>query len=533
MIQFLFPAALLAAAGIIVPLLLHLWRPPARTVRLGSLRFLETVPGRRLRDLRWRERLLLLLRATLLLALAALLAGPLWMERGEGPQRWALLAPDAVLDESAGQAWRELLAQGYQPRRLASGFPDATDTSPASLHAAMDVWSLLREADARVPAGSKLVVFAPPRVTDLQGARPALAHSEVRWIPTPTGDAVSAAWIVPNSVLPSGRGIRATIGKSNAKTLRFFAVATNETTDSRTISDPASRTDLFIRNISGEIAVRLIGAKPEKWVPLSVYRPIRVAIVHGPQRTEDARYVAAAVQAVSEFSDRPVTVEIREETASAVLPEADWLFRLGTSPLTPSMSTVLAENRVNVVTDAPHDSTQISRPTWFVAPGDQIGFDEIRLWRRAETSDDAAAMIWSDGFGNPLLSFAREGRAKRWRFFSRFHPDSNDWVSRGAFPAWIRQLLLGEPEGADIRSRDLRLADVTQIQTARASSGAVEAMLPPATGRSTDLRTWLWVLTALLLGVERVVSLRGPQPRESTPAALAKRESEHRAEVVR
>src|SRR5476651_1436340 len=83
--------------------------------------------------------------------------------------------------------------------------------------------------------------------------------------------------------------------------------------------------------------------------PVLIYRPIRVAIVHGPQRAEDARYVAAAVRAVGEISDRQIMVEIREENASTVLPESDWVFRLGASPLTPSMSHVLAEGRVNVV----------------------------------------------------------------------------------------------------------------------------------------------------------------------------------------
>src|SRR5260221_7316570 len=121
MIQFGFPAALLAAVAVLAPVVLHLWRPPARTVRLGSLRFLATVPGRRLRDLRWRERLLMLLRIALVLALAALLAGPLWLDRREGPQRWALLSPNAVLEGSSRQTWRELLADGYQPRRLESG----------------------------------------------------------------------------------------------------------------------------------------------------------------------------------------------------------------------------------------------------------------------------------------------------------------------------------------------------------------------------------------------------------------------------
>jgi len=184
MIQFLLPAGLLAAAGILVPLLLHLWRPPARTVRLGSLRFLEKFPGRRLRDIRWRDRLLLLLRIALLLALAALLAGPRWIRNRQGPQRWALRTSDAVLKEAAQVEWNELVSAGYQPRQLAPGFPGIDSTTPPATAETIDAWSLLREAAARVPAGSKLVLFAPPRIATLRGARPVFASVDVRWVAT-------------------------------------------------------------------------------------------------------------------------------------------------------------------------------------------------------------------------------------------------------------------------------------------------------------------------------------------------------------
>src|SRR4029077_914918 len=99
-----------------------------------------------------------------------------------------------------------------------------------------------------------------------------LAHSDVRWIATSAGDAASGAWIVPKSIFSSGRGLRVTIGKSDPRTLRFFKVRTNEIADSGSIFDSASRTELFVRNISGEVAVRLTGEKPGIWVPLSVYR---------------------------------------------------------------------------------------------------------------------------------------------------------------------------------------------------------------------------------------------------------------------
>jgi len=360
------------------------------------------------------------------------------------------------------------------------------------------------------------VVFAPPRASFLRGARPALAHSDVRWIATTArDDSLRTSWIDPLAVMSFGRGLRVTIGTSDATSTRFSVLKVTDASRATMISDPMSHAEVEIRKVADDFAVRLSGTKPENWLPVLIHRPIRVAIVHGPQRAEDARYVAAAVRAVGEISDRQIMVEVREENESTVLPESDWVFRLGASPLTPSMSHVLAEGRVNVVTDAAREAAEGARPSWFVASDDRIGINETRSWRRAQAGAEPGVIIWSDGFGNPLLTFAREGRAERWRFLSRFHPESNDWVGSGAFPAWMRERLLGNPDDLGARLNDRRLADPEQIQPDHAADGESPPTLPPASGRNTDLHIWLWALAALLLALERGVSLRPTAPRGS------------------
>ena len=99
------PAALWTLAALALPLAIHLWRRPPRTVRLGSLRFLQSRP-RRWRDFRWREWALLLARLGLLAALALLLAHPFRQQPPfSRPQRWVLLDPAAA----PGGASRERL----------------------------------------------------------------------------------------------------------------------------------------------------------------------------------------------------------------------------------------------------------------------------------------------------------------------------------------------------------------------------------------------------------------------------------------
>ena len=109
MLQLLSPAGLWALASLALPLAIHLWRPPPQTVRLGSLRFLDNLPHRRLRNLRWRERALLAVRLALLTALALLLAGPHWRQRVfAGPQSWVLLDPTATLSGDSAARLRQL-----------------------------------------------------------------------------------------------------------------------------------------------------------------------------------------------------------------------------------------------------------------------------------------------------------------------------------------------------------------------------------------------------------------------------------------
>lgn len=515
MIQFLLPAALLAAAGIIVPILLHLWRPPARTVRLGSLRFLNSVPGRRLRDLRWRDRLLLLLRVAVLLALAALLAQPFWIHRTSGLQRWALLIPGSKLEGPSLEAWNNLLAEGYEPRWLVAGFPNANASVPST--APVDAWSLLRDADARVPPGSKLALFAPANVSTLRGERPAPANSDVTWIVSGESRSVlSADWLDSLFVSRNGQDLNANIGTSGSTSTRFSRLRLP--VRAKALSSAGSGAALEIKPSGDGVVARLPAETPPNWMPARMYRPLRVAIVHATERAEDARYVAAAVRAVGEISDRELSLTVRAEADSKILPEADWIFRLGVAPLPEAISRALAENNVNVVSDAPADATEQNRASWFVAPNEGADVNGVRLWKRVAPGREPGVAVWSDGFGESLLILAREGRAERWRFFSRFHPEWNDWVRGGSFPGWIRSLLLRDGTASPRNIRDRRTADLTQLQPARRATPIDGASLPAPAERRADLHLWNWVLLASLMAAERILSLRSMKSRASDAA---------------
>ena len=293
MLHLLHPAALWTLAALALPLALHLRRPPPRTVRLGSLRFLENAPRHPLRHLRWRELLLLCTRLGLLAALSLLLAEPRWMVAPPtGPRRWALLDPTAALAGESLTRWQSTRRAGYELRRLAPGFP-AAPGNPSTGHdadntAAPDLWSLLREADAELPGGSTLAVFSPSRLAGLRGVRPAMGHCKLEWVQTP-----DAAGSTPHTWVFHASEKQAIEGRSDGRATEFKV----KPPDERPATPPA----------------------------------LSVLILRDNEHAADARYVEAAVRAAADSIGHPVNVQNREITPdvdnAAV---TDWTFWLST-----------------------------------------------------------------------------------------------------------------------------------------------------------------------------------------------------------
>lgn len=191
MFQFAAPIVLTALGALALPIAIHLVRRPLKTVMLGSLRFVSAHRVN-MRSVRWRQRLLLALRCLVLTALACSLAGLTWHSDEPVPVRWLLVVPGTTPGELDTDAdWRRLRDEGYSPRWFAAGFPAHSTGMPASTDKP-DLWSLLREADARVGAGSRAFAFGSTSAMMFAGARPTLSRLEVAWHAPTSSPAVAA-----------------------------------------------------------------------------------------------------------------------------------------------------------------------------------------------------------------------------------------------------------------------------------------------------------------------------------------------------
>lgn len=171
----LLPLGLSALFALVVPVLLHLHRrQQQKTTPFAALRWIRG-PARPRRRLRLEQWPLLLLRLALLVALALLLAEPVWRGERAASGDWVVVVPGV----DAAQARAQLTLPAAQWRWLLPDYPTLSDRIPVA-DDAVAVASLLRELDSELPAGVTLHVLAPPLLQGLDGGSISLSRA-VDW----------------------------------------------------------------------------------------------------------------------------------------------------------------------------------------------------------------------------------------------------------------------------------------------------------------------------------------------------------------
>jgi Aerotolerance regulator N-terminal len=488
-LHLLHPAWLAAAAAIVLPVVLHLWNDRrGKVLRIGSTALLAGASQRMSWSRRLSQRWLLLVRCALLLALAALLAGPYWGQTGAADARkgWVI--------EVAGDSAAAGLAAGAAAYRPLIDSLVKAGYERHVLEDSVNYWDGFRVADRVAPAGIPFYIFTTGLAARFSGERPSTDRI-VHWYTYTPADSVSH-WI-QGAWLSSPDSIRVLAGESRS-TGSFYR--------RRSVAAAGAATE------------GLGGIGPAAGLTAVDTSILQITIYTEPAYRQDGRYVAAAIRALQSFTARRIQLLVTGSLPATPVRDAGWLFWLAARPL-PSAASFAHVLRYEQGKERKVD-TRVAG---------------VELMKEVETTPaDAATAVWRDGYGRGVLTLEEKADGGIYHFYSRFDPDWSGLVWSRSYPLLLGRLLFGEDGGGNAgraMAEDRRLLDPGQIVPVRRGDvagrgvvggttderGAAAALWASVKGKdeaktitaargAIDLAPVLWILIVLLFILERVVS---------------------------
>jgi len=450
LLHFLQPIWLYAIAGIIIPVLIHLWNVhPGKTLPVGSIALLRESGQRQSRRIRLTDWLLLLLRCLLITVLALLLAKPVWQQRPSGKEKgWVLMPPAGI-----AATYRHfqpladsLLQAGYSFHYLQPGFPEAAlntalQQAPDSLGDTASYWALAAALKAQRPPNRALYLFTPAYLYRFRGPRPVI-DTGLHWYAYTPADSV-AAW--------SG------------------------------ISNATSNGAMRIRQLSSSPA-RTVYTWEERALSLPADTATTQIVIFSGSRLPDAHYLQAALHAIQQFTQRKIQVQLVRQ-ATALPAKAHWLFWLSEKPVPPG---------IKAANTWQYDSGRVVNNAAVLLTGST---PPVALYKSIAPVAATDSVLWRNGAGQALLRLEKQAGRNIYHFSSRLDPEWTGLPWSPAFPGLLLQLLFTDT----ITVKDKRVLAAQQLQPDAAQQTAVKpAKAPPPLRKNLSLACWLLLLLLLL-----------------------------------
>lgn len=488
MLYFLQPILLWASAGIVVPILIHLWNVrEGKTLKVGSIALFTEGAKSHARSLKLKELLLLLLRCLLLIVLVMLIAKPmLKIKEAQKKKGWIMIPQEELKSAYHTHALLidSLLKTGYSFHYFDSGFgevkfADALEKKNTTTQSQLSYWSLLRYLDNKKATQSPVYLFADGELQHWYGSRPQLS-SKIKWYACHDADTTST-WM--EAAYKTGTdSIRLVSGESNALGTKFTQ---------QNLSFNSNDNQYKVQSENGKWFVRKLSTSQQIEIDTTA---MRIAI-YTKGYANDASYVRAAINAVKDFTQHNIIVTTTDNI-SAIPAQYSWLFWLSDEAIPQSYI------RNNLLL---YQGGQIQKRNSFLISDDMADNEKILIYKSI-ANDSASPTFqkqWEDGFGNPVLSL-QKGSASAYHFYGRFNPQWNDLVWSNAFPQTIYQLLYKSEAKYNFDSHDKRLLHPSQIQAA--FDKPVKTVAKQNSFQVKDLSFLFWILAFILLTLERIFS---------------------------
>jgi hypothetical protein len=449
-VQFLAPIGLLALAGLIVPLIIHLWNvKQGKTLKVGSISLMGESDLASSKSFKLNDWLLFFFRCLLVILLALFLAQPYLkkMVIRSNKSGWVLV--DGVkLSKAYAENRRtidSLLKLGYELHDFNLGFSplslkDTADTELKAHSKGLSYTSLLHQVNQLVPLGSSVYLYADHRLSNFGNGLPKINY-RLKWKPLNQTD-TSSSWI-------SDYAGKKYEGKSSPSHTSYQAI---------------NNVDVV---------------------------PIAVAI-HETGVNTDRKYLIAALRAIASFSNRRII--INPPTGKVTIG-----FWLTDEPVALGFKAKLAPNG----TLFQYEKGKVVSAQSFM----DIHGTSIKL-SKCIASPLTNEKIWSDGLGHPVLTQETFRGLKVFHFYSRFNPKWNELVWNEVFVKALMPIVIKNEEpdqfGFENHPADQRRLSGDQNEV-------IEIHQTGTSNKSTqneEIDIHFWIAALFIFITERILSFR-------------------------
>jgi hypothetical protein len=486
LLHLLQPIWLLASAGIVIPVAIHLWNiRQGKTLKIGSIEFIARTAQQHARSLRLTELFLLLLRCLLILLLALLLAKPYWQNTAK-QKGWIVMQK-----KDASKAYNtykplvdSLVKAGYTFHLFEKGFAEANLTSIIStddtaVTEQVSYWQLVKMIDGQLLPGMPVYLFTENTLNHFAGERPEI-NIALTWKTVAPKDSVHS--FIANAYQTNKDSIAVVMGESKSS-------GTDYRLQMLGMDQPRQKN--FVLNVTeGKMQVAY-----QNGTAVDVDTATLRVTIFADVFFDDARYVQSALQSIQQVTGRKIilkTLSKQQELSG----KQDWLFWLSDQNV-PSQI-----NSAHVLFYPKGKAVAVQ--SWMQGNSSSIE-EQTELYQRLPCDQKKGTVVWSDGFGVPLL--VKETREDKvfYECYTHFNPSWNEMVWQASFPQVVYQLINKEPKQI-IDSNDHRFVDAAQLELP--VTATIKKTTVPDSVDTTATKRVLWSIIFILFFIERFFSFR-------------------------
>ncbi|MBG6234422.1 hypothetical protein IWX76_000977 [Pedobacter sp. CAN_A7] len=461
--ELLYPIGLLAAAGLLVPLLIHLWKlNQGRVLKIGNIALLGVSSRKSSKSFKLTDWLLFLLRCLLILLLAFLIAKPVMTKDfKKGDQKgWILLdKTDLPLVYKENKLTIDsLLTTGYELHDFNVGFEQLslkdTLTQNPGIPAVHLHTALLKQLNSTLPANYRVYLYSDRRLNQLGEELPQRSYD------------------LHHQVIKRSDTLSQWTTKAYGKTFEAQ-------------SSPASTLYKAIASDTGNITI----------------------LIYELGYPQDKKYLSAAIEAIAGFTERKILLRPWSKTNFEQL-QPDLVFWLADRPLDPLLTSAWKKG-ASLFSYVPGKTQQLESFIAFDNEALAVGGEAITLHKRIRASQSKGFPLWTDGFGDPLLSLQQSKGLNHYLFYSRFNPQWTDFVWNEQFVKKLMPLVTGATAretdfGFESHAADQRMLPHGQTMTLQVKhKGTVDRADPKET-----ISPIIWLFAWLVFVLERILSIR-------------------------